>query len=250
MGNYSHVTQEATPEDDFAKIPNSFARCPHVKPGPRAVLLNLASHRTGWGVTYQEVAKQVGSNPKSVRSWLIEAEASTPYLRSEETGLRDPGGHPTKDYFVSLTARCDACEVIASAENPTERITSGPRERITSGSSPEVNPRERISNPTERMSSHQGNGLVRKKTTKEDQKKTIPASATNGTDYVQPSEPCGECGRPGNQKHMDWCSLFKAMHCINCTRIVKLVAFAKGSTCECGHTHSPEDLRDPRSRAA
>lgn len=106
--NASRVIVTHQPDREFAAIPNSFIRCPHISVGASRVLVWMASQSREWDVYLSVMADQIGATRKTARRWVREA-ADTPYLTVRATGEKDTYGNPTHCYLVDLTAKCPAC---------------------------------------------------------------------------------------------------------------------------------------------
>ncbi len=104
----SKIVVNGQPRDMFTMVPHAFARCGHIDPGPKALLILMVSRGSQWDVWIEQMAGDLGTTRKTVSKWIASA-AETPYLVVAGTGEFNYRGHPTYVYYVDLTKPCAQC---------------------------------------------------------------------------------------------------------------------------------------------
>lgn len=79
-------------DEQFTQVPNSWLRDKHLSLGSIGLLAQLLSHRPGWSVTLENVAKQNGCGKDRVRTYVRELE-NAGYLNRSRKQRHNAKGH-------------------------------------------------------------------------------------------------------------------------------------------------------------
>lgn len=93
-------------EDDFTQIPNAWLRDNRLSLGSIGLLAQLLSHRPGWKITQENLAKANNVGRDAVRTMINELVDSG-YLKRSEKRQRNSAGHLTGYDYVTCDPMLD-----------------------------------------------------------------------------------------------------------------------------------------------
>lgn len=82
----ARIVQDSGPEDHYTMVPNEIARSSSIPPRAKVVYIFIRSHRDGWELTSDRIAKSLGMSPTTVKAALRDLEAHGYLTRKQVHG--------------------------------------------------------------------------------------------------------------------------------------------------------------------